>query len=272
MICPHPISIPRPNGRGAKDRINVPCGRCAFCLINRREDWTIRLIEEAKNYLNTSFITLTYADENLKYGSGNMATLDKQDLQLFFKRLRKKKPFRYYSVGEYGTKTFRPHYHIIAFGLDRNDIGLIDSAWSIGNITVTDINIRRLVYTTKYHVNRGVYPTGCAPPFALMSRKPGIGFSYVDKMREYHEGDIERAHYQLNEYKKKLPRYFKNKLYTDVERQRIADTFASDMFTMDKINEFKAQYPNESYFKHVMHQLRNYELKYKDKINFSNTI
>ena len=49
--------------------------------------------------------------------------LDKREIQLFMKRLRKKygKGIRYYHCGEYGPKLGRAHYHILIFGHDFKD-------------------------------------------------------------------------------------------------------------------------------------------------------
>lgn len=82
--------------------------------------------EEWEEY--SIFLTLTYNDEHLPYG----ATLVKEDIQNFFKRLWWKidGKLRYYVVGEYGTQCEnhdlvdcpmcgplqRPHYHAIIFG------------------------------------------------------------------------------------------------------------------------------------------------------------
>ena len=53
-------------------------------------------------------LNLTYDDDHLpEHGQ-----LWKDDLQRFFKRLRKKFKFRYVASGEYGEKTRRPHFHI----------------------------------------------------------------------------------------------------------------------------------------------------------------
>lgn len=55
------------------------------------------------------------------YGNGTFALLYYRDIQLFFKRLRKyvKKNYdetlRYYIIGEYGTRSLRPHWHILLF-------------------------------------------------------------------------------------------------------------------------------------------------------------
>ena len=60
-------------------------------------------------------LNLTYNDDWIpEHGQ-----LVKDDLQRFFKRMRKAGfKFRYVASGEYGDKTRRPHFHIALFGLD----------------------------------------------------------------------------------------------------------------------------------------------------------
>lgn len=55
------------------------------------------------------------------YGHGLYALLYYRDIQLFLKRLRKHiykyygEKFRFYIIGEYGTKSLRPHWHCLLF-------------------------------------------------------------------------------------------------------------------------------------------------------------
>ena len=60
-------------------------------------------------------LNLTYSDAFLpEHGQ-----LYKDDLQRFFKRLRKAGfKFRYVASGEYGDQSRRPHFHIALFGVD----------------------------------------------------------------------------------------------------------------------------------------------------------
>ena len=112
MICIKPLTL---EGRG-----EVGCGQCRNCRINRRREWVGRMILEAKEHLFSSFVTLTYDDEHMpKDGS-----LCKKHLQQFIRRLRKAlypRKIRYYAVGEYGDKSWRPHYHLIVFGLSPDE-------------------------------------------------------------------------------------------------------------------------------------------------------
>lgn len=113
-----------------------PCGRCVHCRINKREEWTTRMRHEQSYWSKSAFITLTYDDEHLPKDGG----LDPHALTNFFKRLRINLdrtygyhvPIKYFSCGEYGPKTFRPHYHAVVFGVDWTnpiDIKCISDSW-----------------------------------------------------------------------------------------------------------------------------------------------
>lgn len=58
---------------------------------------------------------------SVPYGNGTFALLYYRDAQLFIKRLRKyidkyfHEKIRYYIIGEYGTSSLRPHWHLLLF-------------------------------------------------------------------------------------------------------------------------------------------------------------
>jgi len=242
----------------SKDRIMIPCGICSSCLGNRRQDWVIRLIEESKQYDSSLFVTLTYDDQHLPSDGVN-----KKHLQDFFKRLRKKIKFRYYAVGEYGSRTHRAHYHVIFFGLSLQDFELIQKSWYFGNVSVFLANDRTIGYISKYHVNRGNFPLSLNPSFTLMSRKPGIGANYIQRMKDYHEGNINRSFYQEFEVKKRLPRFYKDKLYSDEERKSMR--MCSDLYDVNEFLEFSKKYPGKSYFVYKQQQIEEANRKFKQK-------
>lgn len=266
--CPFPISIRDPS----TGRFNaVPCGKCHVCKKNRREEWTIRLLEESKNHQFTYFLTLTYSEEESIYVNYEQTTLYKPHLQRFFKRIRKIYKIRYYAVGEYGTKTFRAHYHALIFSDTAIPDIFFKQKWTHGHCHVSIANLRRVVYTTKYHVNRTKYPPDVEPPFALMSQKPGIGYCYVEKMRDYHAGEVTRSHYTMFEFKKRLPRYFKDKLYTKVEKAKIAEISFKLSNDIKEIEKYLKKYPKSNFFKVRHQQLMHAENTYREKVNFNNT-
>ena len=108
----------------------LPCGHCAGCREDQAREWANRLLMEYQYEKDAWFLTLTYSkwyEDHLKRDGVDLDTgefkkwlsLDKRDLQLFMKRLRKRFPdqkIRFYAAGEYGSKE-RPHFHLILFGL-----------------------------------------------------------------------------------------------------------------------------------------------------------
>lgn len=82
--------------------------------IMRGSDYEI--IDDLEESLPSDFISLGLQNHSIKNAIG---VLYYRDVQLFFKRFRKyinknygRKSFKYFALGEYGTKYARPHYHL----------------------------------------------------------------------------------------------------------------------------------------------------------------
>ena len=153
----------------SRNDISVPCGRCAFCLATARSDWALRLHYESRLHLDSRFITLTYADAHLTWKNA-VPQLNKSDLQKWFKRVRKTgAKIRYFAVGEYGSKTFRPHYHIILFGEVSENA--IRKSWPFGLVHIGRVTQASILYCLGYIVNGKGWKmrTNRVPPFATMS-------------------------------------------------------------------------------------------------------
>lgn len=180
-------------------KIDVPCGKCIGCRLDYSRYWAIRCSHEASLYLYNSFITLTYNDENLPKNK----SLVKRDVQLFFKRLRKKfkHQIRYYHCGEYGGKEERPHYHIILFNCDFFDKRLyrvrrgnrlynsktLDDCWKLGFAVIGSVTWQSVAYCARYVTKKKygelaekVYKDRI-PEYTTMSLKPGIGEKWIEK-------------------------------------------------------------------------------------------
>lgn len=134
----------------------VPCGQCPECRTSKIHSWMFRLDKELERSTNPLFVTLTYNNESLSYGQKE-PTLVKRDLQLFLKRLRKVHekrfgkacaPIKYYACGEYGSKTHRPHYHIIMFNL--LDTSLVHDSWGQGHTLSMPLRDGGTAYVLKY--------------------------------------------------------------------------------------------------------------------------
>lgn len=115
---------PPPLGKG--EFLQLPCGQCIECRLERSRQWAMRCMHEASLHEANCFITLTFNDDNLD----PILSLQKRDFQLFMKRLRKylsadasasSRKVRFFHAGEYGEQFGRPHHHAILFGYDFPD-------------------------------------------------------------------------------------------------------------------------------------------------------
>lgn len=277
MSCPTPIRL--------KDRSisglfhDVPCGQCGNCLALRRSYWTFRIREEAKNFMHSAFITLTYSEPPLS--QQNVPTVEKKHLQDFFKRLRHYldgRKIRYYAVGEYGTKTQRPHYHAIIFGLHPLEIEFIHKAWNdykdskdyqTGHAMATSLNDARIHYTTKYHLNykpKSDRDQTRQSEFALMSRKPGIGANYLERATTYHR-ETQNHFVMLEGFKQPMPRYYFNKIWSDPFEQKIQSNLKkiqSEKAYNKQIEQLKAKKYDNPELEHFERQIEKGRL-YKSK-------
>lgn len=222
MQCPCPISLPDPRGTTTAQRLNVPCGKCPVCLAGKRADWSFRLNEELKSTENAYFITLTYDDEKIPLDG----TLNKRDIQLFNKRLRKKTGdgMRFFLAGEYGSTTHRPHYHGIYFNVKKELIEDITSIWGQGHCHTGTATPASIHYTTKYIINFFDWDKTDVrlKPFVLMSRNPAIGHAYLKRNGQNHYNNM--SQYVVNNgHLQKLPKYYKERIFTASDRERLAE-------------------------------------------------
>lgn len=188
------------------ESLNLPCGQCVGCRLERSRQWAMRCLHESSLYDRNCFITLTYDNEHLpKNGS-----VDVREFQLFMKRLRKAYPedrIRFFHCGEYGEKGGRPHYHACLFGFDFPDKVLYSvsngnrlyvsrslyNLWGNGAFErqlIGDVTFESAAYVARYIMKK---VTGEAaadhygnrrPEYITMSRRPGIGKGWYEKYRD----------------------------------------------------------------------------------------
>ena len=226
MKCDHPQTKTR-KYRGTKIEFVHACGQCAACRYTRRQSWIFRHYLEVGDWPGQAgFVTLSYAPEFLpgppgRYGAGSLVKKHAQD---FIARLRKNiypRKIRYVCVGEYGGKNHRPHYHLIVYGLDPEELEVqCWRAWSrrgtesrdsrrlkrvplhvsswlrdreyFGNIKVVDdVNFASIGYTVGYtmkgHTSESNFYSSFpgdtrSPEFAICSRNPGIGRNGIARL------------------------------------------------------------------------------------------
>ena len=161
----------REKALGSTAFIHIRCGMCNGCKFDHARDWAIRCYHESQMHRESHAVTLTYREEQLP----PHGTLCKRDLQLFFKRLRKRLAaefnlgIRYFAAGEYGTKKGRPHYHLIIFGwmpgqrvlVRRSAKGhpqyyskILDEAWQKGDALWSDFDQSMARYIAHYTADK----------------------------------------------------------------------------------------------------------------------
>jgi hypothetical protein len=168
--------------------IQVPCGKCVLCRDKKAREWSFRATCE--NVFSESiplFLTLTYNNENLpKYG------VFKEEVQLFLKRLRisldrlyYKHNLRYFACAEYGSKSKRPHYHMLIWNFPRE--GSFRNIWN-----VTHFIEKCWSKITGYDGKKPVYfPIGYV--YTLPCDKGAIGYVINLSSREEHLGQYVTA-------------------------------------------------------------------------------
>ena len=210
FVGPGKFSDPRCYGEPYKDKVwyqSVPCGHCLSCRCDYSRDWANRMILELSDHDSALFLTLTYDDAHLPKSPQGIPSLNKRDVQLFLKRLRKSFPhlsIRFYLAGEYGSRTNRPHYHAILYGIGLdsfsdlvfrgyNEIGnpffsspKLASIWGNGFILMSSVTWRTCNYVARYVLKKQAQrddSLGVAvPPFNVSSRRPGIGMSCASRL------------------------------------------------------------------------------------------
>ncbi len=178
---------------------DFPCGRCMPCRVHQQRKKLTRLLLEAMAHDCATFITLTYNDYHLPRKDINdwvLPVLYPRDLTLFLKRLRTRRgKFRYFACGEYGTKTWRPHYHAILFGIPQTELeheDLLLKTWGMGHVSHAEGTVDRYKYVAHYTIKKMTQETdrkldGRPPEFMRCSRRPGLGYMAARRLAEYYE-------------------------------------------------------------------------------------
>jgi hypothetical protein len=217
--------------------IELACGQCIGCRLERSRQWAIRCMHEASLYENNCFITLTFSPEALAKREFP-ESLDVREYQLFMKRLRKRfgDGIRFFHCGEYGEKYKRPHYHALLFNFDfpdkklfRIDNGFrlytseaLSELWPYGFCTIGDVTFESAAYVARYITKKvtgddadkaymvvdeetGELIGHRKPEYITMSRRPGIAKEWFDK----HKNDVYPSdNIHLRGKKFKPPKYY----------------------------------------------------------------
>lgn len=210
MSCIKPIIVKQSTGRH-----RVPCGKCAFCLKAKRDQWLFRLHHETRTQqMPAYFLTLTYDEKHVPRKKG-VKTLYFRHLQLYFKKIRKEGyNIKYVAVGEYGSQTLRPHYHAILWTTASCEV--LSEKWHHGSVHFGNLTAASIAYTLKYIVQPKQGDNETKQRSRLQASK-GIGASYLTaEVHEYHSGDEENPVFEsrIDGAVRPLPRYYRTKIFT----------------------------------------------------------
>lgn len=289
-MCLSPISIKKPNSDlrifdSTQRFITVPCGKCAECIKNHSKLWAVRLMLEYYSRPQDEkdrswFVTFTYDNEH------NPGVLRPRDMTLFWKRLRKQYPdfkIKYFYCGEYGTKTYRPHYHAIIYNLpiedlryykqnSHNDLLFVSEKlrqiWGNGYVVVGSLTLGSCDYTARYAIKKN--NTDC-----YLRVSHGIGKEYfLQNMNEIIKNDYVTVAKKNGYYKSNIPKYFL-KLYRKIlNNDSLYSAFMREhMKKKENYNKLLEKYwPSEKYAWETdpLWKLKAKEIGLERKIDFIN--
>lgn len=246
MKCRYPMKI-----QGS--RAVRPCGRCLPCRVSIRRVWTHRIMLEALQWEENAFVTLTFRDSELPNCGVSVG-----EHQAFMKELRARwfeetgRTLRFYMCGEYGDKTFRPHYHYALFNFPSCEgsgptffgrvyvpcqckvCRFVTRVWKKGHVFIGRLELKSAQYIAGYvtkkmtkkddvRLHREVLDeeTGevthfyLNPEFSRSSRNPGIARFSVDVIVAACKEKGQDLPLALKHGSSYLPlgRYLRNKMY-----------------------------------------------------------
>jgi len=247
-MCLYPKMIENPRYKiNKKNKGNIPiladsrllhvpigCGRCIECRKNKAREWAARLSEDIRENTNGIFVTLTFSDESYKELLNELEivpeSLYKQDnavaalaVRRFCERWRKKygKSVRHWLVTELGgTKTERIHIHGLIWTDEKQ---MIRNKWDYGWVWLGDyVSERTINYIVKYLNKVDAKHKNYTPKMMTSS---GIGKAYLSradsKRNKYNKetGKTFEGYVMRSGFVKKLPQYYRNKIYDEDEKE-----------------------------------------------------
>lgn len=216
MLCVRPVKL----------GVSGPfaCGRCRNCRINRRREWTGRLLLHHCGHEGASaFVTLTYRPEEVHVDDKGRGVLWPVDIRNFLQRVRRSVgPLTYVVVGEYGERSGRPHYHALLWVPDiRTDVSrVVGEAWDVGFVHVGDISEASIAYTCAYVLKRMTSEDderleGRPPEFGRYSH--GLGVPAIAALRAIARPNVDGVlviprEFRIFGKRWPIPRYIRRKL------------------------------------------------------------
>lgn len=227
--------------------VPVGCGECMECRAKKKREWQCRLTEEVKEQrrkgIRGMWVTLTFSEEGLyKLGKeiegltgyeleNAIATLAMKRFRENWRKKNKTAPRRWF-ITELGHKnTERIHLHGFIWSDVQNIGDEIKKHWHHGGVwTGKETSRGKINYVTEKTINYNVKYVHKVDemhkyykPIVLCS--PGIGESYTQSAKakdNIYIGEKTKDYYSTEQGKKvKLPVYWRNKLFTEDEKEEL---------------------------------------------------
>jgi hypothetical protein len=264
--------------------VPIGCGNCMECRKQKMNSWGIRLMEEVKEKRNGKFVTLTFSNESIRELSKGIKlkgydldnAIATRAVRLFTERWRKKykKTIRHFLITELGHgKTEHLHLHGIVWAGNEDDVrdtmNEIEDKWKYGWVWKgKEVNGRLVNYVNEKTVNYiGKYIMKIDEqhkeykPIILCSN--GIGKGYINRagINNEYKGKETKDSYKLdNGTEVGLPIYYRNKLYSDEEKEALwINKLDKELRYVNKI-EIDISEGYEDYFK-VLEEERRVNIK-----------
>jgi len=172
--------------------LELQCGRCIGCMLDRSRAWAVRIMHEAQRYDRSWMATFTYDDKALPE-DGSLKYEDFQDMMRRLReRIRSRGRIRFFCSGEYGSIRRRPHFHAILFNTQFGDeqelfngsfrSSVAESVWKKGTVQLDDVTVASAAYVAGYVVEKATKRSGWARARALIRRKAKAGFDVGDAL------------------------------------------------------------------------------------------
>lgn len=233
--------------------IVVGCGKCEMCRNKKSSEIVRRLQFHSTTYKsNPYFVTLTYDDVNCPSDG-----VCRRHVQLFLKKLRLEyKDITFAYCSEYGSRSYRPHYHLLVWGVpSSNNIDLVNfysacrDAWCVDNRVVGADDVKRVTsvgslkrtqrglvnvqltdgkkalyrYVGKYITKGACVPVGKNKTFFQLSHNMGLSSPQYSNLVNYLlSGNFNTPFLLLTNHGVELysiPSYYINKVLPSCSRQ-----------------------------------------------------
>lgn len=245
--------------------ITIPCGRCRSCMRKRAFDWLYRLSCEHYHALDLGFQPMTLDLDVAPEYYDDLCKNPSIYLRRFTDLVRKTigKSMRYMFISEYGKKHGRWHLHGMVFNLQPSEMSFVLGCWRYGrSVSKVIYSIGGYDYRVKYifkdffdgrrdFFRKKFTPTEYAARPGRVWCSPGIGLGYFtpEVIKSLRCNDYITA--IVRDYKGRtryLPRYFRDKVFSDEER-----------YTLKRVFQFESvQHPFSCGYRLFLNDYHNY--------------